>query len=62
MRKNATKIAALALTLALTVTSVNIPTNASAATVKLNKKKATLYVSGAKSKKTTTLKVSKESR
>ena len=57
MRKNATKIAALALTLALTVTSVNIPTNASAATVKLNKKKATLYVSGAKSKKTTTLKV-----
>ena len=57
MRKNATKIAALALSLALTVTSVNIPTNASAASVKLNKKKATLYVSGAKTKKTTTLKV-----
>ena len=59
MRKNATKIAALALSLALTVTSVNVPTNASAATkkAKLNKTKATLYVGGPSSKKSTTLKV-----
>lgn len=57
MRKNATKIAAMMLSLALTVTSVNIPTTSSAATkVKLNKTKATLYVGGASSKKTTTLK------
>jgi len=62
MRKNATKIAALALSLALTVTSVNIPTNASAASVKLNKDKATLYVKGAKTKKTVTLKVSGTSK
>lgn len=57
MRKNATKIAAMMLSLALTVTSVNVPTTSSAATkVKLNKTKATLYVGGASSKKTTTLK------
>jgi hypothetical protein len=57
MRKNATKIAAMMLSLALTVTSVNVPTTSSAASkVTLNKTKATLYVGGASSKKTTTLK------
>lgn len=57
MRKNATKIAAMMLSLALTVTSVNVPTTSSAAAkVKLNKTKATLYVGGASAKKSTTLK------
>jgi len=57
MRKNATKIAAMMLSLALTVTSVNIPTTSSAAAkVKLNSTKATLYVGGSSAKKTKTLK------
>ncbi len=46
MRRNATKVAAAVLTLAVTMTSVNIPTTAAAATkkVKLNKTKKTLTV------------------
>jgi len=46
MRRNATKVAAAVLSLAVTMTSVNIPTSAAAATkkVKLNKTKATLTV------------------
>ena len=54
MRRNATKVAAAVLSLAVTMTSVNIPTSAAAATkkVKLNKKKATLTVG-----KSTTLKL-----
>lgn len=57
MRKNATKIAAMMLSLALTVTSVNIPTTSSAAAkVKLSASKATLYVGGSSAKKTKTLK------
>ena len=59
MRKNATKLAAIMLTLALTVTSVNVPTTASAASkkVKLSSTKKTLYVG----KSTTlTLKVGKK--
>ena len=57
MRKNATKIAAMMLSLALTVTSVNIPTTSSAAAkVKLSSTKATLYVGGSSAKKTKTLK------
>lgn len=56
MRRNATKVAAAVLSLAVTMTSVNLPTTAAAATkkVKLNKTKATLRVG-----KTTTLKVTK---
>lgn len=59
MRKNATKLAALALTLAMTVTSVALPSSASAATktVKLNTTSKTLYATGSSAKKTTTLKV-----
>ena len=43
MRRNATKIAAAVLSLAVTMTSVSIPTDAAAATkkVKINKTKAT---------------------
>lgn len=58
MRKNATKLAAVALSLALTVTSVNVASNSVSAakakktTVKLNKTTATLKVG-----KKTTLKV-----
>ncbi len=54
MRRNATKVAAAVLSLAVTMTSVNIPTSAAAATkkVKLNKTKATLTVG-----KSTTLKL-----
>lgn len=54
MRRNATKVAAAVLSLAVTMTSVNIPTTAAAATkkVKLNKTKATLTVG-----KTMTLKL-----
>ena len=46
MRRNATKVAAAVLTLAVTMTSVNIPTTAAAATkkVKLNTTKKTLTV------------------
>ena len=56
MRRNATKVAAAVLSLAVTMTSINLPTTAAAATkkVKLNKTKATLRVG-----KTTTLKVTK---
>lgn len=56
MRRNATKVAAAVLSLAVTMTSVNLPTTAAAATkkVKLNKTKATLTVG-----KSTTLKVTK---
>lgn len=56
MRRNATKVAAVVMSLAVTMTSVNLPTTAAAATkkVKLNKTKATLTVG-----KTTTLKVTK---
>jgi len=64
MRKNATKIAAMALTLALTVTSVTLPSNTASAAKKtgLNQKKATLFVDTGKTtyaddtgKNTTTL-------
>ncbi len=64
MRKNATKIAAMALTLALTVTSVTLPSNTASAAKKtgLNKTKATLYADAGKTtyaqktkKNTTTL-------
>lgn len=56
MRRNATKIAAAVLSLAVTMTSVSIPTDAAAATkkVKINKTKATIKVG-----KSVTLKVTK---
>lgn len=55
MRRNATKVAAAVLSLAVTMTSISLPTTAAAAKkVKLNKTKATLRVG-----KTTTLKVTK---
>ena len=59
MRRNATKVAAAVLSLAVTMTSVNIPTSAAAATkkVKLNKTKATLKVG-----KSTTLKLKQGSK
>ena len=59
MRRNATKVAAAVLSLAVTMTSVNIPTSAAAATkkVKLNKTKATLTVG-----KSTTLKLKQGSK
>lgn len=57
MRKNATKLAAAVLSLAMVMTSVNMPASAAKTKVKLNKTKATLYVNGSKSEKATTLKV-----
>lgn len=57
MRKNATKLAAAVLSLAMVMTSVNMPASAAKTKVKLNKTKATLYVNGSKSEKSTTLKV-----
>ena len=57
MRKNATKLAAAVLSLAMVMTSVNMPASAAKTKVKLNKTKATLYVNGSASEKATTLKV-----
>lgn len=58
MRKNATKLAAAVLSLAMVMTSVSVPASAAKTKkAKLNKTKATLYTNGSKSQKSTTLKL-----
>ena len=56
MRKNATKLAAAVLSLAMVMTSVSMPASAAKKkTTKINKSTATLYTNGSKSQKSTTL-------